>query len=64
MSRRLTYGVLAAVCALPRLAVLLHERGDITAAFTEKSDTFARTFVEHGTFGMLPGQPSAYTQPL
>ena len=64
MSRRLTYTALAAVCALPRLAVLLHERGAITAAFTEKSDTFAQTFVANGTFGMLPGQPSAYTQPL
>src|SRR4029077_3166637 len=44
--------------------VLLHERGAITASFTEKSDTFAQTFVQHGTFGFLPGIPSAYTQPL
>ena len=29
-----------------------------------KLDDFARTFVDHGTFGMLPGEPSAYTQPL
>ena len=64
MSRRLPYAALAAICTLPRLAVLLHERGAITAAFTEKSDTFAQTFVAHGTYGMLPGQPSAYTQPL
>jgi 4-amino-4-deoxy-L-arabinose transferase-like glycosyltransferase len=46
------------------VAVLLHERGNITASFTEKSDTIARMFVEHGTFGFVPGAPSAYTQPL
>jgi hypothetical protein len=64
MSRRRAYAALAAVCAVPRLAVLLHERDSITAAFTEKSDTFAQTFVQHGTFGFIPGDPSAYTQPL
>ena len=31
---------------------------------TEKSDRFARTFVDSGTFGFIPGVPSAYTQPL
>jgi hypothetical protein len=46
------------------LAVLLYERGDILASFTEKSDDFARTFVESGTYGFIPGEPSAYTQPL
>ena len=30
----------------------------------DKSDDFARTFVESGTFGFIPGDPSAYTQPL
>ena len=64
MSRRVAYPALALVCAVPRLAILLHERGSITAAFTEKSDTFALTFVQHGTFGFLAGEPSAYTQPL
>ena len=64
MSRRRAYLALAAVCALPRLAIVLHERGSITSSFTEKSDTFALTFVQHGTFGFLPGEPSAYTQPL
>ena len=49
---------------LPRLAVLLYERNDILTAFTEKSDDFAETFVEHGTYGFVPGEPSAYTQPL
>jgi hypothetical protein len=53
------------VCALvPRLAVLLHERGRILTAFTDKSDDFAQTFVYHGTFGFIPAEPSAYTQPL
>ena len=64
MSRRTAYTALAAVGVLPRLVVLLHERGAITASFTEKSDTFAQTFVQHGTFGFLAGEPSAYTQPV
>ena len=64
MSRRRAYVALAAVCAAPRLAILLHERGAIMSSFTEKSDTFALTFVQHGTFGFIPGEPSAATQPL
>jgi 4-amino-4-deoxy-L-arabinose transferase-like glycosyltransferase len=64
LRKRSAYAGLAILSAVPRLAVLLHERGDITAAFTEKSDTFAQTFVDHGTFGFIPGEPSAYTQPL
>jgi 4-amino-4-deoxy-L-arabinose transferase-like glycosyltransferase len=62
--RRRAYVVVAAVAALPRLAVLLHERGTILRAYVEKSDDFARTFISSGTFGFLPGHPSAYTQPL
>src|SRR5919205_50695 len=54
----------AVACVVPRLAVLLYERGSILGAFTEKSDDFARTFVATGTFGLVPGHPSAYTQPL
>jgi 4-amino-4-deoxy-L-arabinose transferase-like glycosyltransferase len=42
----------------------LLERGAILSAFTEKSDDFARTFVASGTYGFLPGHPSAQTQPL
>ncbi len=64
MSRRLAYPLVAAACALPRLAIVLHERGAILAGGTEKSDTFAQTFVHTGTYGFLPGKPSAYTQPL
>ena len=56
---------LVAVAAIaPRLAVLLHERGQILTSFTDKSDDFALAFVRHGTFGLVPGEPSAYTQPL
>ena len=62
---RRAYLWLIAVSAIaPRLAVLVHERGRILTAFTDKSDDFAQTFVHHGTFGFIPGEPSAYTQPL
>jgi 4-amino-4-deoxy-L-arabinose transferase-like glycosyltransferase len=56
--------LIAAAAVLPRIAVLLHERDRILTAFTEKGDDFAQTFVHHGTFGYLAGEPSAYTQPL
>jgi len=56
--------LIAAAAVVPRIAVLLHERDRIITAFTEKGDDFAQTFVHHGTFGYLPGEPSAYTQPL
>src|SRR5919201_906470 len=62
--RRLAYLLVAAAAVLPRLAVLLHERGTITAAYVDKGDVFARTFLAHGTYGFIPGRPSAYTQPL
>lgn len=64
MSRRVAYPALALVCAVPRLAVLLHEGASITASYTEKSAVFAQVYVESGTFGMIPGEPSASTQPL
>ena len=64
MTRRVAYPLLAVVCAVPRLAILFHARGTILTAYTEKSDTFALTFVQHGTFGFIPGEPSAATQPL
>jgi 4-amino-4-deoxy-L-arabinose transferase-like glycosyltransferase len=56
--------LIAAAAVLPRLAVLLYERDRILTKFTEKSDDFAQTFVHSGTFGFIPGEPSAYTQPL
>src|SRR5918911_340932 len=62
--RPFAYALVAAAAVLPRLAVLLHERGTITAAYVDKGDVFARTFLAHGTYGFIPGRPSAYTQPL
>ena len=62
--RPLAYSLVAAAAILPRLAVLLHERGTITAAYVDKGDVFARTLIAHGTYGFIPGRPSAYTQPL
>jgi hypothetical protein len=44
--------------------VLVAERNDITDAFVDKGDTFAQTFLDHQTYGFIPGIPSAYTQPL
>jgi 4-amino-4-deoxy-L-arabinose transferase-like glycosyltransferase len=62
--RARAWALVAVVCAVPRLAVALHERGDIVAGFTEKSWDFAQTFVASGTFGFVEGIPSANTQPL
>jgi 4-amino-4-deoxy-L-arabinose transferase-like glycosyltransferase len=62
--RRAQLWLIALAAVAPRLAILLHERGRILTAFTDKSDDFAQTFVHHGTFGFIPGEPSAYTQPL
>jgi hypothetical protein len=56
--------LVASVAAVPRLVVLAFERGTILTEFTEKSDDFAQVLVESGTFGFVPGVPSAYTQPL
>jgi 4-amino-4-deoxy-L-arabinose transferase-like glycosyltransferase len=56
--------IVALVAAVPRLAVLLHERNDILTSFTEKSDDLARVFIHSGTFGFIPGEPTAWTQPL
>ena len=58
------YVALAVAAGLPRLAALLYEREEILAAYTDKSDDFAVIFLEHGTYGFIPGIPSAYTQPL
>ena len=64
MNRRVAYSALAFVCAVPRFGVLLHVRDVITGSNAEKSDLFAQLFVAHGTYGLIPGEPSAYTQPL
>src|ERR671915_1988314 len=64
MTRRLGVAIVLAAAVLPRVAVLLAERGSILSELVEKSDRFARTLVASGTFGFLPGRPSGYTQPL
>src|SRR5262245_35612231 len=64
MKRSTAAAIVIVVAALPRLVVLVHERDRILQEFVDKSDRFATTLVDHGTFGFLPGVPSAYTQPL
>lgn len=56
--------MLALLACVPRLVVLLYERGTIIDAFVDKGDTFAQTFLSDGTYGFIPDIPSAYTQPL
>ena len=56
--------LVAVAAVLPRLAALAIEREEILEEYVEKSDTFATTLVESGTFGFLAEVPSAYTQPL
>src|SRR6478735_8706822 len=64
MKRSTGAAVVAVAASLPRLLVLMHERDTILVEFVDKSDRFATTLVDHGTFGFLPGVPSGYTQPL
>jgi 4-amino-4-deoxy-L-arabinose transferase-like glycosyltransferase len=63
VNRKRSYALVIAACALPRLVVLLHERGVILSTM-EKSDDLARVLLKTGTFGYVPGEPSANTQPL
>jgi 4-amino-4-deoxy-L-arabinose transferase-like glycosyltransferase len=56
--------VLVLATALPRLVALLHERERIVLLNVDKGDVFARNFLANGTYGFIPGHPSAYTQPL
>ena len=64
MTRRSAYALVPAACIVPRAIALVHERDAILASFVEKSDLLARTFLKSGTFGYIPGVPSASTQPL
>jgi hypothetical protein len=57
------YSVIAAVCIVPRLAVLIHG-GESIKDLPEQSVDIARNFVDSGTFGQIPGIPTAYTQPI
>jgi 4-amino-4-deoxy-L-arabinose transferase-like glycosyltransferase len=64
VGRRFVYLLLGLAAALPRLVVLVYERGDVTEAYVDKGDDFAQTFLASGTYGFIPDIPSAYTQPL
>jgi 4-amino-4-deoxy-L-arabinose transferase-like glycosyltransferase len=64
VTRTRAYALVATAALVPRVIVLAVERGDILTRFAEKSDDFAQTFVSSGTYGFVPGEPSAYTQPL
>ena len=64
MTRRQALAIVVGAAVVPRLLVLALERGDLIAGLTEKSDRFARTLVASGTYGFMPGRPSANTQPL
>ena len=56
--------LIAAAAIVPRVSCSCTSAVGSLTAFTDKSDDFAQTFVHHGTFGFIPGEPSAYTQPL
>ena len=64
MSRRAALLIVTAVAIVPRAIVVLIERRDLIEGLTEKSDRFAATLVDSGTFGFIAGRPSAFTQPL
>ncbi len=64
MKRRNALAIILTAAIVPRLLVLAVERNDLVSGLTEKSDRFARTLVASGTYGFIPGRPSAYTQPL
>ncbi|MSO96062.1 MAG: hypothetical protein EXQ81_09780 [Thermoleophilia bacterium] len=64
MTRRTAIVVVSLAAALPRLLVVALERDELIGSLPEKSDRFARTLVDSGTFGFIAGVPSGYTQPL
>ena len=55
--------VLAVAAGAPRLARALRARGDSRRVHGQER-RFAPRFLESGTYGFIPGIPSAYTQPL
>ena len=63
MTRSRAYAIVLAACVLPRAIVMVHERAGLLADM-EKSDVLARVLLKTGTFGYVPGEPSANTQPL
>jgi 4-amino-4-deoxy-L-arabinose transferase-like glycosyltransferase len=63
LTRTRAYAIVIAACALPRLFVVLYERGALLKDM-EKSNAMALLYLKDGTFGFVPGEPSASTQPL
>jgi 4-amino-4-deoxy-L-arabinose transferase-like glycosyltransferase len=63
VTRSRAYAIVLAACVVPRAVVLLHERAGLLSNM-EKSDVLARVLLKSGTFGYIPGEPSANTQPL
>jgi 4-amino-4-deoxy-L-arabinose transferase-like glycosyltransferase len=61
--RSRAYALVIAAAGLSRLAVILHERTSLLSDM-EKSDQLARVLLRTGTFGYVPGEPTANTQPL
>jgi 4-amino-4-deoxy-L-arabinose transferase-like glycosyltransferase len=64
VSRARAIAIVVAAAVVPRLLLVAYERGNLLYGIPEKSDRFARTLVASGTYGFIPGRPSAYTQPL
>jgi 4-amino-4-deoxy-L-arabinose transferase-like glycosyltransferase len=65
--RRYDYVLVGGACLLPRLIAMLHEGVSLLPlndSGVEKSDLIARVFLKTGTFGYVPGEPTAYTQPV
>jgi 4-amino-4-deoxy-L-arabinose transferase-like glycosyltransferase len=65
--RRWDYVLVGGACLLPRLVAMLHEGATLlplNGGSVEKSDLIARVFLKSGTFGYVPGEPTAYTQPV
>jgi len=64
VNRRTALTIVIGAAVLPRLVVLAIERNDLISGLSEKSDRFANTLLASGTYGFMPGRPSANTQPL
>jgi 4-amino-4-deoxy-L-arabinose transferase-like glycosyltransferase len=67
LRRRWDYVLVGGACLVPRLIAMLHEGAallPLTGGSVEKSDLIARVFLKSGTFGFVPGEPTAYTQPV
>ena len=57
--QRATSWLVAAACVAPAARRPPLRARRVLSEYTEKSDDFARTFVDSGTYGFIPGEPSA-----